>query len=58
LLSFGNLPHGADDLGRSVAIFGDTAFAGAPLRDVSTTTDHGAVEVFAPDLIFRNGFGG
>ena len=56
VLTFGNLPHGADDMGRSLAILGDSVFAGAPLRDASAT-DHGAVEVFAfDDIIFADGF--
>ncbi|MEO8671281.1 MAG: hypothetical protein ABI411_08195 [Tahibacter sp.] len=58
LLGFSDLPHGADELGRSVAVVGDRAFVGAPKRDISLDTDHGALELFSPELIFANGFDG
>jgi len=58
VLQMGSLPHGADDLGRGVAIVGDRAFAGAPLSDSLLGNDNGAVQVFAVDSIFADGFGG
>lgn len=56
LLSWGNAAHGADDLGRGVVLVGSRAFAGAPLADDATGANNGAIEVFAPDQIFRAGF--
>lgn len=57
LIHYGDgIGHSADHLGSSVALFGDHAFVGAPLRDTLDITDRGAVEIFAADLIFRNGF--
>lgn len=56
LLAWGNVAHGADDLGRGVVLVADHAFVGAPLADDAVGANNGAVEVFAPDLIFRNGF--
>jgi hypothetical protein len=56
LLSWGSTAHGADDLGRGVAMVADHAYVGAPLANDAVGTDNGAVEVFAPDSIFRDGF--
>jgi hypothetical protein len=56
LLAWGSAPHGADDLGRGVALVADRAFAGAPLADDAAGANNGAIEEFAPDLIFRAGF--
>jgi hypothetical protein len=58
VLQMGSLPHGADDLGRGVAIVGDRVFAGAPLSDSALGNDNGAVQVFAVDEIFVDGFDG
>lgn len=57
VLSFGNQLHGGDALGRSVAISGDHAFAGAP--DVAfppPQTGNGGWKSFVRDLIFADGF--
>ena len=57
VLSFGNALHGADSLGKSVAIFGDHAFAGAPNYSFPPPqTGNGAWKEFVPDKIFRDGF--
>ena len=56
LLSFYDLPHGADALGTSVAIDGNHAFAGAPDHNSSGGTGNGAFKEFEPDDIFKNGF--
>jgi hypothetical protein len=58
LLSFGDLPHGADALGTSVDIFNNHAFAGAPNDNSSPGTGNGAFKEFLPDDIFQDGFGG
>jgi hypothetical protein len=58
VLSFGDLPHGADALGTSVDIFGDHAFAGAPNHNFSSFIGNGAFKEFVPDKIFQDGFGG
>jgi hypothetical protein len=59
VLSFGNMLHGADALGSSVAIYGDHAFAGAPNANFpSPQTGNGRWMDFRPDKIFKDGFGG
>lgn len=58
VLQMGNLPHGADDLGRGVAMVGDRVFAGAPLTEDLLGTDNGGVQMFGPDALFADGFGG
>ncbi len=58
VLQMGSLPHGVDDMGRGVVMVGDHVFAGAPLADVPRGVDNGAVQVFAPDELFADGFGG
>jgi len=58
LLSWGSIPHGADDLGRGVALVGNYAYLGAPLADDAVGANNGAVEAFVVDSIFKNGFGG
>lgn len=56
LLSFYDLPHGADALGTSVAIDGNHAFGGAPDLSTNGGTDNGGFKEFEPDDIFKNGF--
>ena len=56
LLSFYDLPHGADALGTSVAIDGNHAFAGAPDAAANGGSGNGAFKEFEPDDIFKNGF--
>jgi hypothetical protein len=59
VLSYGNMLHGADALGSSVAIYGDHAFAGAPNANFpSPQTGNGRWMAFLPDKIFKDGFGG
>jgi FG-GAP repeat len=59
VLSFGNMLHGADALGTSVAIYGDHAFAGAPDANFPPPqTGNGRWMEFLPDNIFKDGFGG
>jgi hypothetical protein len=59
VLSFGNMLHGADALGTSVAIYGDHAFAGAPNANFpSPQTGNGRWMEFLPDKLFKDGFGG
>jgi hypothetical protein len=55
-LQMGNLPHGADDMGRDVAMVGDHVFAGAPLADDLLGSDNGIVQIFAIDELFTDGF--
>ena len=55
-LQMGSLPHGADDMGRGVAIVGDHVFAGAPLADDALGSDNGIVQIFGPDKLFADGF--
>ena len=55
-LDMADLPHGADDLGRDVALVGERVFAGAPARDDAVGLNNGAVRVFAIDRIFKDGF--
>ncbi|MBA8886398.1 hypothetical protein FHW12_000589 [Dokdonella fugitiva] len=55
-LQMGSLPHGADDMGRGVAVVGDHVFAGAPLADDALGSDNGIVQIFGPDELFANGF--
>lgn len=55
-LDMGDVPHGADDLGRSVALVGDHVYAGAPNHDDAVGMNNGIVRVFAPDRIFEDGF--
>jgi len=55
-LDMSDLPHGADDLGRSVALVGDHVYAGAPMHDDAFAADNGILRVFATDRIFRDGF--
>jgi hypothetical protein len=58
VLSYGTQPHGANfSLGRSVAIAGDQAFAGAPNAHFNGQTGNGAWKAFLPDKIFADGFG-
>lgn len=53
----GNLAHGADALGSSVAIFGNAAFAGAPnVNFPAPQTGNGSWKEFVPDKIFGDGF--
>jgi len=56
LLSFYDLPHGADALGSSVAIDGNHAFAGAPYASANGGAGNGAFKEFEPDEIFKDGF--
>lgn len=59
VLSFGQMLHGADALGSSVAIYGNHAFAGAPNANFpSPQTGNGRWLEFVPDKIFKDGFGG
>jgi hypothetical protein len=55
-LGMGDVAHGADDLGRGVALVGDRVFAGAPAYDDAIGMNNGIVRVFAPDRIFEDGF--
>lgn len=55
-LDVGDLTHGADDLGRSVAFGLQHIYAGAPLADSFGAVNNGTVEVFAIDSIFADGF--
>jgi hypothetical protein len=55
-LEMGDLPHGADDLGRGIALVGDHVYAGAPAYDDAIGINNGIVRVFAPDRIFEDGF--
>ena len=55
-LDMGDVPHGADDLGRDVALVGDRVYAGAPAHDDAIGMNNGIVRVFATDRIFRDGF--
>ena len=55
-LQMGSLPHGADDMGRGVAMVGDHVFAGAPLADDLLGSDNGIVQIFAIDALFTDGF--
>lgn len=55
-LDMADLPHGADDLGRDVALAGDHVFAGAPAYDDAIGMNNGSVRVFATDRIFSDGF--
>lgn len=55
-LDMGDLPHGADDLGRDIALVGDHVYAGAPNHDDAVGMNNGIVRVFAPDRIFEDGF--
>jgi hypothetical protein len=58
VLSYGTQPHNANfSLGRSVAIMGNQAFAGAPNAYVSGQSGNGAWKAFLPDQIFKDGFG-
>lgn len=58
VLSYGTQPHGANfSLGRSVAIVGNQAFAGAPNAHVTGQTGNGAWKAFQPDQLFKDGFG-
>jgi hypothetical protein len=54
-LDMADLPHGADDLGRAVALVGDRVYAGAPSHDDAVGMNNGIVRVFAPDRIFEDG---
>jgi len=56
LLSYYDLPHGADALGSSVAIDGNHAFAGAPNASATGGANNGTFKEFEPDEIFKNGF--
>lgn len=56
LLDMGDQPHGADDLGRDVALAGDRVFAGAPDRDDAVGMNNGSVRMFATDRIFDDDF--
>lgn len=56
VLNLGDLPHGADDVGRGVVLVADHVYAGAPLADDAVGTNNGSVEEFALDLLFANGF--
>ncbi len=55
-LGMSDVPHGADDLGRDVALVGDRVYAGAPNHDDAVGINNGIVRVFAPDRIFQDGF--
>lgn len=55
-LDMGDLPHGADDLGRDVVLVGDHVYAGAPRHDDAIGMNNGIVRVFARDRIFEDGF--
>ena len=55
-LDMSDIPHGADDMGRSVLLAGDHVYAGAPLTEYFHANDVGVVRVFATDNIFRDGF--
>lgn len=55
-LQMGSLPHGADDMGRGVAMVGDHVFAGAPLANDLLGSDNGIVQIFAIDELFTDGF--
>ena len=55
-LQMGSLPHGADDMGRSVAMVGDHVFAGAPFAEDALGSDNGIVQIFAVDELFTDGF--
>jgi hypothetical protein len=58
VLGYGTQPHGANfSLGRSVAIAGDQAFAGAPNAHFTGQTGNGSWKAFVPDEIFGDGFG-
>lgn len=54
-IDMADLPHGADELGRSVAMGDGLVYAGAPGND-DVGNNNGAVRIFAPDLIFKDGF--
>jgi hypothetical protein len=58
LLGFADLPHGADRLGSSLAVFQDQVFVGAPRTDVPPVgLDHGGWwEFVSNDVIFADGF--
>ena len=55
-LQMGSLPHGADDMGRSVTMVGDHVFAGAPFADDLLGSGNGIVQIFAVDELFTDGF--
>jgi len=55
-LQMGDLPHGADDMGRGVAMVGDYIYAGAPFADDLLGSDNGIVQIFGPDELFTDGF--
>ena len=54
-LNMADLPHGADDLGRGVVIVADRVYAGSPFAN-APGSDDGAVDIFATDALFANGF--
>ncbi|WP_395681442.1 hypothetical protein [Dokdonella sp.] len=55
-LQMGSLPHGADDMGRGVAMVGNYVYAGAPLADDLLGSDNGIIQIFGPDELFTDGF--
>lgn len=55
-LQMGSLPHGADDMGRGVAMVGHHIFAGAPLANDLLGSDNGIVQIFSNDELFTDGF--
>lgn len=56
-VDMGDAPHGAEDLGRSVAFTGDTVFAGAPSASSDIAPHDGAVRIFTRDSsLFTDGF--
>lgn len=58
VLSFGTQFHNAgDSLGRSVALFDNEAFAGAPNFHFTGQSGNGIWKAFVPDKIFNDGFG-
>lgn len=54
-IGMGDLPHGGDGLGRSVALASGFVFAGAPGND-DLGSNNGVVRIFAPDRIFADDF--